>query len=106
MADTRTLDERIRQQARDDLKKQIDAAAEPLLKMLLWSGNPVKGLARIAPNGSPVPIEAREVLRLLVAALNEELREKHEGGAVTAFIQRVESLQQQVDELRDMSHEH
>lgn len=106
MADTRTLDQRIREQARQELKDRIEKASEPISRLRAWSAGPVTGLFRKAGNGDMVPADSQMVFKAFCDHLFAENVERAESDAIAAFLQRVDSLQEQVNELRDLSHEH
>lgn len=87
---TKTIEERIRKAARDELMGELNKVAQPLRnKLQLGHALPTK-------YGS-----AHTVLEEIVNALFEQLKEKREERAIEEFLSKVNSLQSQVDELRE-----
>jgi len=105
MSDIETLDQRIREGAQEKLRQRIKQAQEPIFHLLRWSSANVERLYCIK-NGETVPADPRFVLKALTDHLFAENVAVEERVAIEDFMQRVESLQEQVNELRSLSHEH
>ncbi len=106
MADIKTLDQRIREDAQKKLRDRIEIAAKPMFALLNWSSLPIPGLYRKNNADDAIPADSHTVFKAFCDHLFAENVEREERIAIEAFLERVESLQQQVNELRDLSHEH
>jgi hypothetical protein len=98
---TKTLDERIREQARKELAGHIGAMFAPIASKWNCAGN---GRATIRfPYENP-PVEIKNVymaghIEAIRDTLVSALSPAAEEAAVAAFVQKVESLQEQIDSL-------
>lgn len=107
MPDIKTLDQRIREEAQKKLQDQIEVAKAPLTQLLRWSSMAtIPTLYRKATNGDIVEADQHYVIDQFCRHLFAENVERAERTAIEDFMARVESLQQQVNDLRSLSHEH
>lgn len=102
MADIKTLDQRIREDAHEKLRNQIEAALFPVKQLVSWNAGPLSKLQNEAGLAVHMPYVLDRIADHLFA-VNVESAERR---AIGDFMARVESLQEQVNELRSLSHEH
>ena len=98
--DTATLDERLREQSRAEVKKEMFDLMAPLYKAvsdwptLVWT---------VERNGKVVQLQSYDVLEILRKHLIACACPKREQKAIDAFVAKVDSLQDQIDEVRELT---
>jgi hypothetical protein len=103
MSTTKTIDERLRAAAKAELHMEIDRLTKPL-ETLLYAAEWPAAVARV--NGADVSVKAHELLGAVSRSLKAALEDKRGDEAVKAFMAKVDSLQDQLDELKDIAHDH
>jgi hypothetical protein len=96
MREIKSLEDRIRENARKALKDQIAAAAQPLAAFTHF-GYSVE-ISFLLHNGKP--IQVWEALSAIQERIFAELASKREDEAISEFIHKVDELQTQLDELK------
>jgi hypothetical protein len=104
MREVKSLEERIREKARIELKNQIDAAAQPLALFTHFGYSvELKELVHAAgQNGQGRPVQVWEAIGFVKERIFAELVNKREDDAIAEFIHKVDELQAQVDELKSL----
>jgi hypothetical protein len=98
----KTLDERIRTTANGQLKKEISSALQPVYRLLkIGFAIEVHVPDHSRRDSLPAKNNAHGLLEIVEAALYTHYRERREEEAVAAFIEKVDSLQNQVLQLRE-----
>jgi len=95
MANTQTLDARIRERAVRELTASVKAACGPLIQLM----NESTDVLYMQFNGEPRP--CGHVLLLVTEAIVAGMAREYENRAVIEFMNRVDRLQGEVDELRE-----
>lgn len=102
--DTKTIDQRIRQKARDGYWAELQAASKQFTSTFFESfGGGAQTAIANPKNNSVHPYPnywAGELLDEICKGLFKEFAAKHEEAAVAAFLARVDSLSNEVAELR------
>lgn len=99
--DTKTLDDRIREKARAELRNQIDGDAK---KFYAWIGKSGQWPSiKVGPKDQQVSVGCSDAFRLITEAIFAAQAPNAEKAAVEQFLSKVDSLQEQVDELRDIT---
>ena len=96
----KTIDDRLRAQAAEALHKEVNSATLPLMNLVRESEWP-RGKF-----GAEQNMPLHEAIGVIEKALQAALTDKRTNAAIEVFMKRVNSLQEQLDELRDISHEH
>lgn len=92
----KTIDEKIRAKALEDLENQVESAAERL-RHLCRIGTKIETPLMV---GS-VEKSTLEALNIIVESIIRARRGKAEQKAVDAFLAKVDSIQHELDELRE-----
>ena len=100
---TKSIDDRLRDKAKAELHIEVDRLTEPL-NTLLYAAEWPSATVRI--EGRDVAVKAHELLGAISRSLKLGLAAQRGDAAVKAFLEKVDGLQEQLDELRDISHEH
>lgn len=95
LQNTQTLDERIRSRAASELHDEIRDSLNSFRARFIWTG--VKISVKVKPDAS-----AGELLDAIAAAVFDHNKEKRGEEAVNAFILKVDALQSQIDDLREL----
>jgi hypothetical protein len=98
----KTIDERIRLRAREQLAQQLDKAIEPI-SHLACVGNrtPLIQLFRLGKDGSPHQSDVHDALGIIREAIFERLVASREEKEIENFLKEVGRLGEQLDELRN-----
>lgn len=96
--DIETIDTRIREEARKELKSALDKASIPLLDALHARHSSNKLIVKDVDKNE-VHIYDRNVINQIIAAAFVRQAPKAEDKAVEEFLKKVEGLQGQIDEL-------
>jgi soluble cytochrome b562 len=106
MSKVNTIDERIRKGARGKLSQEIHAAANNLMKLIEIQGT--TDIVSIVAFSSKDNRDAadmfaynRDLIRAIAKQATEKLSGKYEEIAVGEFMDKVDNLQNQIDELHN-----
>ena len=97
---TTTLDERLRQQARAEVKQEIEALLAPVFRrmsdfqMQTW---------KVESDGKLAEVSAFTILGQIQSHLIKRACPAREQKAVDAFVSKVNSLHDQIDEVRELT---
>lgn len=94
MLTTKSLDQRIREQAVNEMKERVDATMKPIQKMMQIGYGLKVQLGAVTHN-------AHDLLQEIRQALIAELTPQAGEDAVKAFIDKVTNLQGQIEDLRE-----
>lgn len=106
--DVTTIEGKIREKARNDYAREIDAALKPIWSMCYGSAvytgiESERGFPHVNLSGKPSKIlEACQVLNFVKDGLIARFRKEKEDRAVTDFVNKVEDLHKRIDELTDI----
>jgi hypothetical protein len=90
--DTKSIDQRVREKAHDELRKKIAAAFLPAERVYEWPHHiEIKSLN----------MTVAEILKLARDAIFERAKDKAAEAAVDDFLNRVNGLQAELDDLRE-----
>ena len=96
--DIKSIEQRIREQARKDLKKKLDDAKAGFLASIegCWGGN--KAIIKLSKDGE-VTVNDLDVINKITGCAFERMSPAVEEKAVAEFMNKVDGLQDQIDEL-------
>ena len=96
----KTIDDRLRANAAEALRLEINTATLTLTKLIREADYPRGDF------GTEKSMPLHVAMGVVEKALHAALKDHRADAAIKAFMQRVDSLQEQLDELRGISHEH
>lgn len=99
---TKTIDERIREKARNVLSAELKAAFQPVKALAYYRMSQHSGFVRKDENNVR-PVVWSEILDALEGELFRLHQERRESDAVSKFLEEVESLRGRVEELESVA---